>query len=300
MLLEAWPSGRAVLAGLLAVVLVGWTAVGYRWALVRGRRAAVAYVAAALLLGYGVFGLAGPGVGSTLLLVVVVARAVMLLPLSWAAVVVVLVPLAHLGMPMPAGLREMVSTLVACAFAYVLAALHLSEQRARSELATANARLRDLSAQTEELAMMRERTRVARDLHDGLGHHLTVVGMQVQAARTVMPTNPAHADRLLEKAEDQARQALAALREPRSAQPLPQELRALVAESTAAGLPSSLDVDGPERPIDLDVQLTLYHVAQEGLTNVRKHASANSAALRLAYAPDRVRLEVRDDGQGLA
>ena len=306
MLLEAWPNDRTVPAGVLGAVFVAWTVVGYRWVLGRQRVAAVAYLAAALVLGYTVFGVAGPGVGSTLLLVVVVVQAVVLLPLAWAGVVLVLVPLAHLGMPMAEGLRQMVSTGVACAFAFVLAALHLREQRARSELAVANDRLRDFNAQAEELATMRERTRVARDIHDGLGHHLTVVGMQVQAARAVMHTDPGRADGLLVQAEDQARQALtavresvAALREPRPAQPLPQELRTLAAESAAVGLPTSVDVDGTERAVDLDVQVALYRVAQEGLNNVRKHARARSAALRLTYAPDRVRLEVRDDGQGL-
>ncbi len=154
-----------------------------------------------------------PGVGSTLLLVVVVVQAVVLLPLGWAVVVALLVPLVHVGMPMADGLRQVVSTGLACAFAFVLAALHLREQQARSELAVANARLRDLGAQAEELATMRERTRVARDIHDGLGHHLTVVGMQVQAARAVLGSDPARADGLLGQAEDQARQALTSVRE---------------------------------------------------------------------------------------
>ena len=170
--------------------------------------------------------------------VVVVVQAVVLLPLGWAVVVALLVPFVHVGMPMADGLRQVVSTGLACAFAFVLAALHLREQQARSELAVANARLRDLGAQAEELATMRERTRVARDIHDGLGHHLTVVGMQVQAARAVMASDPDRADGLLGQAEDQARQALtsvresvAALREPRPAQPLPEQLRTLAAES---------------------------------------------------------------------
>ncbi len=306
MLLEAAPSGSILPAGVLGAVFVVWSVAGYRWALGRGRLAAAVHLAVALVLGFVVFDVAGPGVGSTLLLVVVVVQAVVLLPLGWAVVVALLVPLVHVGMPMVDGLRQVVSTGLACAFAFVLATLHLREQQARSELAVANDRLRDLSAQAEELATMRERTRVARDIHDGLGHHLTVVGMQVQAARAVMSSDPARADRLLSQAEDQARQALtsvresvAALREARPAQRLPEQLTTLAGESEAAGLPTSVDVVGAERRLDHDAQVALYRAAQEGLTNVRKHARAHAAVIRLAYLPDSVSLEVRDDGCGL-
>src|SRR6478609_4313537 len=301
MLLEAAPGGVVVLPGVAGALFVTWSVVGYRWVLGRGRLAAVGYLVIALALGFVVFGLAGAGVGSTLLLVVVVVQAVVLLPLGWAVVVAVLVPFVHVGMPMAAAVRQVVSTGLACAFAFVLATLHLREQQARSELAVANAKLREFGAQAEELATMRERTRVARDIHDGLGHHLTVVGMQVQAARAVLRRDPAKADELLGLAEDQARQALtsvresvAALRESRPAQPLSEQLRTLAVESTAAGLPTSVDVHGAERRLDSDVQVALYHAAQEGLTNIHKHANARTCVLRLAYLTSSVCLEVRD------
>ena len=306
MLLEAAPSGSILLAGALGIGLVAWSVGGYRWALRRGYVAAVGYLAVALALGFVVFNVAGPGVGSTVLLVVVVVQAVMLLPLGWAVAVALLVPLVHVGMPMVDALREVVSTGLACAFAFVLAALHLREQQARSELAEAHGQLRRLSAQAEELATMRERTRVARDIHDGLGHHLTVVGMQVQAARAVLSSDPARADGLLIQAEDQARQALAsvresvaALREARPDRPFSDELRTLTLESAATGLSTSVQVEGAERRLGSDVQEALYRAAQEGLTNIHKHAKARAAVLLLAYRPGSVRLEVSDDGCGL-
>ncbi len=306
MLLETAPSGSTLLAGALGIGLVAWSVGGYRWALRRGRVAAVGYLTVGLALGFVVFNVAGPGVGSTLLLVVLVVQAVMLLPLGWAVVVALLVPLVHVGMPMVDALREVVSTGLACAFAFVLAALHLREQQARSELAEANGQLRHLSAQAEELATMRERTRVARDIHDGLGHHLTVVGMQVQAARAVLSSDPARADGLLSQAEDQARQALAsvresvaALREARPDRRLSDQLRTLTRESASTGLSTSVQVEGAERRLRSDVQEALYRAAQEGLTNIHKHAHAQAAVLRLAYRPTSVGLEVRDDGCGL-
>jgi signal transduction histidine kinase len=306
MLLEAAPSGSSLPAGAFGVGFVAWSVAGYRWALVRGRVAAVGYLACALALGFVVFNVAGAGVGSTLLLVVVVVQAVMLLPLGWAVVVALLVPLVHVGMPMVDALRQVVSTGLACAFALVLAALHLREQEARAELAEANGRLRELSAQAEELATMRERTRVARDIHDGLGHHLTVVGMQVQAARAVLSSDPARADGLLIQAEEQARHALtsvresvAALRDARPAMRLSDRLRSLAADSSSAGLSISVEVEGPERRLDCDVQEALYRAAQEGLTNIHKHANAHAAVLGLVYGHHSVSLEVRDDGCGL-
>src|SRR6476620_7539503 len=290
MLLETAPHESVVLPGVLGTVYVAWSELGYRWAQRHGRPAAVGYLLVALALGFAVFDVAGAGVGSTLLLLVVVVQAVVLLPLGWAVVVALLVPFVHVGMPMADGLRQVVATALACAFALVLAALHLREQQARAELAVANTRLYELSAQAEELATMRERTRVARDIHDGLGHHLTVVGMQVQAARAVLSSDPARADILLSQAEDQTRQALtsvresvAALREARPAQRLPEQLRALAGENAAAGLPTVVDVEGGERPLHEDVQVALSRAAQGGRTNARKHAHAKAASRRLSY-----------------
>jgi signal transduction histidine kinase len=75
--------------------------------------------------------------------------------------------------------------LAVSAFTIVITELLVREQRARAELAAANERLRGYAAQAEQLATTQERNRLARDIHDGLGHHLTVVQMLLQAARAV-------------------------------------------------------------------------------------------------------------------
>src|SRR6185312_11919359 len=105
--------------------------------------------------------------------------------------------------------------------------------------------LRRYAAEVAELSATKERNRVARDIHDGLGHHLTVVQMQVQAARAVLPTDPTKADAVLDKAQRQATEALAevrrsvaALREPRTLPPLPEALKGLAEETSAAGVPT--------------------------------------------------------------
>jgi signal transduction histidine kinase len=224
------------------------------------------------------------------------------------------------GMPWRDGLREATITVVVVIFAVVLAALYLDGQRARTSLAAANARLRTYADQAESLATAAERTRLAREIHDGLGHHLTVVGMQVRAARAVLanrrndqetlellPADRDRADALLGKAEDQSRAALAevrrsvgALREPWETGPVTRAIEALTAESAAAGLAASVEVRGRHRPLPADAEHALYRAAQEALTNVRKHAGPARARVLLDYsAPGTVRLQVQDDGTGL-
>ncbi len=267
---------------------------------------AVPYVLGMLALGYLLFGVGGAGVGVTLLLLVLVSQSVLLLPLPAAVAVVLLVPFVHLGMDMADGLRNGLGLLAAAAFTAVFTQLLQRERRARAELATAHEQLRNHARQAEQLATTQERNRVARDIHDGLGHHLTVVQMQVQAARAVLTSDPEKADAVLAKAQHQSAEALAevrrsvaALREPRATPPLREALRVLAEDASAAGVPTGVEVIGDERPLAADVAESLFRAAQEGLTNVRKHAGAERARLLLEYRDDgTVRIEIRDDGRG--
>jgi signal transduction histidine kinase len=274
--------------------------VGFQWVHERHRTGpAVGYVAVQLALGYATFLLSGAAVGSLLLLVVLVSQSVLLLPLPWVAVLVGLVPLMHIGMAWRDGVREGLGTLAAMLFAAVLTQLLIREQQAHKQLQA-------YAAQAERLAATQERNRVARDIHDGLGHALTVVQMQVKAARAVIAVDAARADAMLAKAQHQAEEALvevrrsvAALREPRSV-PLLAGLSELAEELSTAGVPTSLAVSGQPRKLLADAEESLYRAAQEGLTNVRKHAQATRVELRLDYSrPAAVRLEVSDDGAGL-
>jgi signal transduction histidine kinase len=310
LVVEATAAHQPLVAITLALVFAALAVIAYGWierqSGVRRRRFAAAYVAVQLPLGYLVFATSGAGVGATLLLLVLVSQSVLLLPLAGAALITLAVPLVHLGMGWADGIRNGMGTLAAAAFTAVVTELLHREQRARAELADANARLRGYAAQAEELATTRERNRVARDIHDGLGHHLTVVQMQVQAARAVLAADPARADAVLAKAQDQAAEALAevrrsvaALREPRTTPPLDVALEALAEDASAAGVPTEFEVTGTSRPLRAEVEESLFRTAQEGLTNVRKHAAADRVRLVLDYRDDgTVRLEVCDDGRG--
>ncbi|WP_034591790.1 sensor histidine kinase [Hamadaea tsunoensis] len=265
-----------------------------------------AYVGVLYALGGAVFGASGASVGATLLLVVLVSQTVLLLPLAAVVVVVVTLPLFHMGMAWSAGLREGLGLLASAVFAAAVTKLLVREQEARAALAEANDQLRRYARQAEHLAAVQERNRVARDIHDGLGHALTVVQMQVKAARAVLGAEPGRADAVLAKAQDQAEEALrevrrsvSALRDRPTSLPLPEALRALAAETSAAGVPTEVDVSGAARSLGAEAEETLFRAAQEGLTNVRKHARATRAELVLDYSwPAKVRIEVRDDGAG--
>lgn len=296
-----------IVAGVAFAVLV---TAGFAWVDRRtGRRRTVAawvYAAVAPPLGFLMFAAADAGIGATLLMMVLVSQCVRLLPAPGWIAVTALVPFVHLGMEWGPGLRNGLGTLAAAAFTAVVTWLLLREQRAGVALAEANGALRGYAAQAEELATTRERNRVARDIHDGLGHHLTVVAMQVQAARAILAGDPERADAVLAQAQEQAgaalaevRRSVAALREPRETPPLPDALAELVADSSASGVATSLEIRGEQRLLAAPATESVFRTAQEGLTNVRKHAGAATARLVLDYRDTGcVRLEVHDDGCG--
>ena len=303
----AYPVEAAVIGAVYVLVAV----LAFRWIDRQGPRrrrlAAAAHVPVLLVLGHLVYGVGEAGFGATLLVMVLISQSVLLLPLPAAALVVALVPFFHVGMTLVDGLANGLPLFGAAVFTAAVTELLRRERRARTDLALAHDRLREYAAQAEELATTHERNRLARDIHDGLGHHLTVVQMQIQAARAVLGTDPQRADDVLAKAQVQATEALAevrrsvaALREPRRTVPLPDALKDLAEETSAAGIPTRLAIEGTVRPLSPEAEDALYRTAQEGLTNVRKHAAATSAVVVLEYAgPATVRLEVRDDGRGL-
>ncbi|MFT3709911.1 MAG: sensor histidine kinase [Archangium sp.] len=156
-----------------------------------------------------------------------------------------------------------------------------------------------LSLEVAELATARERNRVARELHDSLGHCLTIANVQLEAARAQGPG--AQEERLM-KAQQVLRDGLAELRNavtllregpPR---PLHEALEGLVADTNSAGLPAALELVGDRRALGHGLDLVLYRVAQEALTNARKHARASKVNVSLAFERARVLLAVTDDG----
>lgn len=179
-------------------------------------------------------------------------------------------------------------------------------QRILSELQEANLALMEASENEKELTIAEERLRMARDLHDGLGHHLTALSVQLQAAEKLMQANPALAAETVRNARGEVqaalkevRQSVAALREtPIDMMDLPQAVRRLLEETgQLSGLQTVFNQRGQTAALSPAAAMTIYRAAQEGLTNVRKHASgATRVSVELAYSPSQVQISVENDG----
>ena len=178
-------------------------------------------------------------------------------------------------------------------------------------LAAAHTRLQAYSAQVEELSAIRERNRIAREIHDTLGHALTLLAVQLETATQLEARgDPRLHEELLEARQvakaclTEVRHSVEALRpDDASAGSLPEQLRRLVAEfaTTVPRTRITLDLEEATHPLSPDLCLTLYRCAQEALTNIRKHAHATKVLLRLCTTdgPEgQVELTVLDNGQG--
>jgi signal transduction histidine kinase len=180
-------------------------------------------------------------------------------------------------------------------------------QRLAGELSEANRRLREYAVQAEELSANRERIRLAREVHDSLGHYLTVVSVQLEAARALWASDSSRAREALAKAQTLAqeglqdiRRSVASLRSsPLDNKPLAEALRALVADDSQTVPAAAFQVIGAPRDLASPVALSMYRAAQEGLTNARKHARATHVSVLLDFrSPSTVALTVSDDGRG--
>lgn len=157
-------------------------------------------------------------------------------------------------------------------------------------------------------AVLEERRRVARELHDVLAHDLSVIVIQASAARRLIDRSPETAIEAAELISRTGREAMAELRhlfgpvhrgdEPARAPGLA-GVAGLVERSNAAGLGTELRIDGTPFPVQTGVDLAAYRVLQEALTNALKHAGEGATAtVELAYGRSELRLRVRDDGVG--
>jgi signal transduction histidine kinase len=315
-----WTTGQIALLLTLgaAYLLAGiW---GYDYCLRRGGRAwSLIYFPFQFAVGGAILYLSGAVGFSAFLLLPLPAQAVLTLP-KWGAGLVAAATVAILtilvaglsswDMALNAGISFSAGVLFVMIFSY----LTLREERTRkeverllAELQQANDKLRQYAAQVEELATAQERNRLAREIHDSLGHYLTVINVQLQAAQAVLDTDMARAKAAVQKAQilsqeglTEVRHSVAALRtSPLENRTLPEALGELAAENRAAGIVTQLAVLGADRALSAPDKLTLYRAAQEGLTNVRKHARASRVDLTLDYRqPEQVQLAIQDNGVG--
>ena len=159
-------------------------------------------------------------------------------------------------------------------------------------------------------AMLEERARIARELHDVIAHSVSVMVIQAGVARLVMGVDREQAESSLRAAERVGRDALAEIRrllgvldtadDPGGLAPQPglTDVPALLARARAAGITTELHVEGLPVAVSPALDLCAYRILQEALTNVLKHADAGCADVAVRWASDAVELEVSDDGRG--
>jgi signal transduction histidine kinase len=179
-------------------------------------------------------------------------------------------------------------------------------------------RQRKLADQTVELqgereenarqAVFAERVRIARELHDVVAHHVSVIGVQAAGARRVMDRQPARAAEALSSIEESSRRAVVELHrllgflrregetDDLSPQPGLAQLGDLIDEAGHAELTVDLTIKGEARLLSPTLEVSAYRVIQEALTNTRKHSRATAASVRVHYGLTELEVEVLDDG----
>ena len=160
-------------------------------------------------------------------------------------------------------------------------------------------------------AVFEERVRIARELHDVVAHHVSMMGVQAGAARMIIDRDPAKAKDALAAIEASSRQAvdelhrlLGFLRQAGDADDLAPspgvgQLQRLAAGMSDSDLAVRVDVEGEERPLPPTVDVSAYRIVQEALTNTLKHGQASRADVRLCYRPGELEVEIVDDGLGV-
>ncbi|SDE32104.1 sensor histidine kinase [Glycomyces harbinensis] len=195
---------------------------------------------------------------------------------------------------------------VGLVLAVAMASVAVEEQRQRSRLEASHARLRVYADQVAELSAAAERGRLARDIHDGLGHHLTAISVLLEKAEAFRERDGNIAVAAIADARHSARLALeevrASVRTIRiDAEPfhLAAALKELARRSGERPV-VVFDGEGDERRFDREALTALYRAAQEGVTNARRHSGASKVEILLRCDDDRAQLTVTDDGRGFA
>ncbi len=212
-------------------------------------------------------------------------------------------------------LNESFTFLAALLFVILFTQMVVDEEHARiqaekmaSHLESANLRLKEYAEKVEELAIEKERIRLAREIHDGVGHSLTTIYMQLQAAEALFKTDPLKARKSLDTAKLLSHEALTDVRnsvselrdDNRLETNLFSRLKKLARNTTVAGMKCILKYSGKSREIPPIINQTLYRVAQEGISNALRHSQAKHIHISLDYSrPKVLRFSLVDDGIGL-
>jgi signal transduction histidine kinase len=204
----------------------------------------------------------------------------------------------------PEQVADLLMFTIGLVFAVAIAGVAVRADASRRRAEQLLAELADSHRRVGELAAAEERNRLARDIHDSLGHHLTAVTIQLEKAVAYRPRDTEQADRAVVDARGSARAALAEVRgsvgalraTPAPGTSLSAALAALVAQLDTGSVAIDCAVHGDE---DADALPVLYRAAQEGLTNAVRHAHARRISVTARFTADAATLTVHDDGRGL-
>ena len=255
-----------------------------------------------------------------ILIVAISILAVFRLSTQWAMLLTGFLVLMNLGIQydesgFPDGVRDgFINGFVLFAIAAFASSL-LQANRARreaqqllSDLQAAHRQLQEFAAQVEELAVAQERNRLSRDLHDTLGHRLTVSIVQLEGAERLIAASPERASQMVNSVRQQlneglseVRRTVGMLRTPVATDlSLPKALHELAIDfEKATQLPIRVTVPDSLPPLPEAHRLAVYRAAQEALTNIQRHAQASEASLTMDLSAEALTLRVRDNGIGL-
>ena len=188
--------------------------------------------------------------------------------------------------------------------------LFRSNREREAELKERTEQLKIEREENARRAVLDERVRIARELHDVVAHHVSVMGIQAGAARKVLNKQPDKANEALSTIESSSRQAISELNrllgflrpknqiEGVSPQPSLKYLDKLVNEIRNSGLPVEIRIIGKEQTIPESIDVSAYRIIQEALTNVLKHAGPAKATVTIKYLHDMIELDISDNGKG--
>ena len=195
-------------------------------------------------------------------------------------------------------------------FAYLAGETAWLAARRQHQLEQQAKELRAAQEQAKERAVFGERVRIARELHDVVAHHVSVMGIQASAARRSMDKDAGKARAALTAVEESARTAVDELRrmlgalrasssgpEPSAAAGL-ERLDEMITRVRESGLTGTLTVYGDPVPVPESVSQAAYRIVQEAVTNTLKHAGASSVDVRVRYLARELEIDVADDGRG--
>ena len=258
-----------------------------------------------------------PIVTIVVFLLVYPTRAAIIASVAIAVITMLLVMIASIthGVSSSQILQDQITLLPAFLYAFTFPFFMRQQQQQRrraeelvAQLEEAQTQLRAHADQVEELAISRERNRMAREIHDTLGHYLTILAVQLETALKLEEHgDPRLHDELVEARRAAAeclaevRQSVSALRPTDLSRATLTEALARLVREFAAALPVTeivLDAEGEVDTLAPEIRVTLYRCVQEALTNIRKHAQAAKALVRLRVANSQAELTVLDNGRG--